>query len=780
MTEKQVDQALRKKYAALEREAAELRRSNEQYRQLVENLNEVIYTLDREARVTYISPNIERISGYTPEEITGRSFTDFVHPEDLAARSKNFQRVLSGEDLVTEYRYLLKNGQSIWVRTNARPIITGGELTGIQGMLVDIADHKKYETVLIQSEKKFRDIFDNTADAIFIHDLCGRIIEVNAAACKLMGYTRQEMLQMQVKELVSPAYTQRVPQNMERTKQAGRNSFESVHRRKDGIEIPVEVSTRKIEYEGRPCILGVSRDITERKMRENVLRESEWQKDLILNSANEKIIYLDNDLRIIWANRSSAGMAGLSEEEMSGRRCYELWWQRRTPCPDCLIEKARDQRAPQKEEKTHPDGRCHIRRAYPSIDDTGEVSGIILFAEDITERKKAEEEKMRLEAQFQQSQKLESIGRLAGGVAHDLNNLLSPILGYGEMLMASEDKDEGRKKQLGHIVEAGTRARAMVRQLLAFSRQQMLEFKNFDLNRLIKDFEKLLRHTLRENIVINIHPAASLPPINGDAGQIEQIIMNLAINAQDAMPHGGVLGIETRPVELDAFYADQRNGVSPGSYAMLMVSDTGDGMDRETANKVFEPFFTTKEKDKGTGLGLSTAYGIVKQHGGNIWVYSEPGLGTTFKVYLPVARKEERRIEEVAQKMKPQTKASEALTVLLAEDEAVVRDLVVSMLEMQGYTVLVGESGREALSIINHHEGPVDLLLTDVIMPDMSGKDLHGQLSHAFPNLRTIFMSGYTENIIAYHGVLDPEVNFLQKPFTVKDLNDKIREVLHQ
>jgi len=748
---------------------------------LVENLNEIIYTLDREAKVTYVSPNVERLGGYRPEEITGRPFTDFVHPDDLASRTENFQRVFLGEDLVTEYRYLLKNGESAWVRTNARPIIRDGELTGIQGMLVDIADHKKYETVLIQSEKKFRDIFDNAADAIFIHDMQGKIIEVNAGACKLLGYSREKLLLMNLKDVVSLAYSNRIPKNIQRTQQAGKNSFESILRRNDGIEVPVEVRARKTEYEGKPCILGVSRDITERKIKENILRESEWQKDLILNSANEKIIYLDNDLRIIWANRSSALMAGLAEEEMSGRHCYELWWQRSTPCPDCLILKARDQKRAQKEEKTYPGGRCDIRRAYPSIDDTGEVSGIILFAEDITERKKAEEEKTRLKAQFHQSQKLESIGRLAGGVAHDLNNLLSPILGYGEMLLASEGEDEGRKKQLGHIVDAGNRARAMVRQLLAFSRQQMLAFKNFDLNQLIKDFERLLRHTLRENIVMNINLNASLPPIKGDAGQIEQIIMNLAINAQDAMPRGGVLGIETRPIELDESYARLRRGVTPGSYALLMVSDTGEGMHAETTKKVFEPFFTTKEKDKGTGLGLSTAYGIVKQHGGNIWVYSELGFGTTFKVYLPVSREAEiHQVEEVAKKMKTESKPTDSLTVLVAEDEEVVRDLVVSMLELQGYKVLVGDSGKEALSIINHHEGPVDLLLTDVIMPDMSGKDLYGQLASSFPDLKTIFMSGYTENVIAYHGVLDPEVNFLQKPFSIKDLNSKIQEVLSQ
>lgn len=404
---------------------------------------------------------------------------------------------------------------------------------------------------------------------------------------------------------------------------------------------------------------------------------------------------------------------------------------------------------------------------------------ILAVARDITRRQQAEEEQARLRQQIQQSQKLESIGRLAGGVAHDLNNFLSPILGYGEMLLAYGNEDENRQKQLGHIIEAGKRARALVRQLLAFSRQQMLEFKTFDLNEIIKNFENLLRHTIREDIVINLNLSDSLPPIKADAGQIEQILMNLAVNAQDAMPYGGELSIETRAIELDEYYADRRNGVTPGIYVMLMVSDTGEGMDAATLSNIFEPFFTTKAKDKGTGLGLATAYGIVKQHGGNIWAYSEIGLGTTIKVYLPVCREEDIQ-EEAAPEMKTESDTNEPLTVLVAEDEKVVRELIVSMLELQGYSVLVGKSGKKALSAINCHDGPLDLLLTDVIMPDMSGKDLHNRLSQNFPGLKTIYMSGYTENVIAYHGVLDPQVNFLQKPFSVKDLEAKIREVMNQ
>ena len=387
---------------------------------------------------------------------------------------------------------------------------------------------------------------------------------------------------------------------------------------------------------------------------------------------------------------------------------------------------------------------------------------ILSSINDITERKQAEAEKAQLEKQFYQAQKLESIGRLAGGVAHDLNNLLTPILGYSEMLLLNVDENDADEEPLREIVNASKRARDLVRQLLAFSRKQALQYKNFDINRLLRDFEKLLRRTIREDVAIHMNLAESLPFIKGDVGQLEQVVMNLVVNAQDAMPDGGQLTVETARVKLDESYSAKHKGVAPGPYVMLIISDTGSGMDSDTREHLFEPFFTTKEKGKGTGLGLATVYGIVKQHGGNIWVYSEPGLGTVFKIYLPVST-DSPNSHESTSKTPSKSNLNGSETILLVEDDHQVRKLALTVLKQQGYTVLAAENGKEGLAMLTRHNEPVHLLLTDVIMPEMNGKRLFERISHTYPDVRVLYMSGYTDNVIAHHGVIDPGVHFIQK-----------------
>ncbi len=383
----------------------------------------------------------------------------------------------------------------------------------------------------------------------------------------------------------------------------------------------------------------------------------------------------------------------------------------------------------------------------------------------------------KLEQQYHQAQKLESIGQLAGGIAHDLNNLLTPIIGYGEILLEDTPDQSNSLKSLKEIVKAGMRAQDLVRQLLAFSRKQTLEFKPIALNPLLKNFKSLLRRTIREDVTIRFIPGDALPLIQGDVGQLEQVIMNLAVNAQDAMPAGGTLTIETAQTELDENYARKHQGVVPGSYVKLVVRDTGCGMAPHVRERLFEPFFTTKSKDNGTGLGLATVYGIIKQHRGNIWCKSSPEQGATFSVYLPVS----------TQAPAPQPSLSKtpyieqgSETILLVEDDEQVRQIAKAILEQRGYQVLLAESGNQALSLLDQHTGPVHLLLTDVVMPEMNGKELHEHLMQKRPNLRTLYMSGYTGNVIAERGVMDADLNFLSKPFSVAELALKVREVLDQ
>ncbi len=410
----------------------------------------------------------------------------------------------------------------------------------------------------------------------------------------------------------------------------------------------------------------------------------------------------------------------------------------------------------------------------PVINSDGITTNYVAVKRDVTETLRFEKERSELEEQYQQAQKVESIGRLAGGVAHDLNNLLSPILGYSELLIESRDQKDSDRQKLEQIYQAGLRARDLVRQLLAFSRKQALEYKPINLNQAISNFQKLLRRTIREDIRIDIIQSPLIPPTLADIGQIEQVIMNLAVNAQDAMPGGGNLTIETKFTNLDDDYTQAHVGVVPGDYIMLAVSDTGCGMDDETQLKIFEPFFSTKG-EQGTGLGLATVYGIVKQHGGNIWVYSEEGRGTTFKIYLPIS---EIIHSEQALASTPDRGIKGSETILLVEDNEQVRELTEIILIQAGYNVLTVENGANALEVLADKQKPIDLLLTDVIMPEMNGKILYTEAEKIHPKLKVLFMSGYTDNAIAHHGVIESGEEFIQKPFSVKDMTKKIREIL--
>jgi two-component system cell cycle sensor histidine kinase/response regulator CckA len=395
-------------------------------------------------------------------------------------------------------------------------------------------------------------------------------------------------------------------------------------------------------------------------------------------------------------------------------------------------------------------------------------STLLGVATEITERK-------RLEEQLMQSQKMEAVGQLAGGVAHDFNNILTAIVGYTDLLAAELDGNAQQLDDLEEIRKAARRAAALTRQLLAFSRKQVLEPRIIDMNDVILNLDKMLRSLISENIELKTALAPNLDAARADPNQLEQVIMNLAINARDAMPEGGTLTIETGNTTLDHTYAAQHVSVVPGDYVMLAVTDTGCGMDELTKARIFEPFFTTKPPGRGTGLGLSTVYGIVKQSGGNIWLYSEPGKGSTFKIYLPAIQA---LPEEIGKTAPVELVRHGGGTVLVVEDDEQLRRLTHRALASQGYTVLEADRGSTALDIARRHTGAIDLLLTDVIMPDMNGRKLAETLRPARPGLRVLYMSGYPDGAIANHGMLEPGVAYLAKPFTTEAIVRKVREVL--
>lgn len=534
-------------------------------------------------------------------------------------------------------------------------------------------------------------------------------------------------------------------------------------------EMVVDLS--KKEKERDKALAEAEQELQTRKQVEKDLTESEEHLKVLFEQASDPIYVCEMDGRLINVNTAACVATGYSEEELLQLYVTDLDVDHSTKdaLGDLFASILPGKHIPLLSVHRKKDGTTFPVEITIARIETPSGARIMGIARDITER-------IQIEERSKQTQKMESVGRLAGGIAHDLNNLLTPILGYAELMKLDGQIQEQTKSKIEHILKAGTGARDLVSQLLAFSRKQVLEYKPLNINQVLDGFESLIRRTIREDIEITISKSPELPLVMADIGQLEQVIMNLSVNAAYAMPEGGTLSIETSIEHLDEKYAEKHQGVTPGKHAMISFSDTGHGMDKETLPQIFEPFFSTKGK-QGTGLGLSTVYGIIKQHNGNIWVYSEPGIGTTFKIYLPVLGEEEGLLE--TQNSAPATKKLRGSeTILLVEDNEQVRETVYDILKQQGYTILRATGGEEAITTMASTDEPVHLLLTDVVMPDMNGKQLYETLSQTYPSLKVLYMSGYTNDIIVHHGVLDNGVQLIQKPFTNHSILSKVREVI--
>jgi two-component system cell cycle sensor histidine kinase/response regulator CckA len=651
---------------------------------------------------------------------------------------------------------------------------------------------KAADEALQNSNEFIETLFNNINDLISIMDTNNfKIIMVNKAFLNAYDLEEEDVLGKHCYEIThrrsrcceAPEDTCPLRQTL---KSGCRYSVAHVHYDKGGRKKYVEVTTCPIiNKKGNvQQVAHIERDITERKQAEDALLESEERYRRLIGSVTDyiyKVTVKDGQPISTFHGPGCVAVTGYTSEEYEAdpytwyRMVYEE--DRRAVLEQAASALIGERTQPLEHRIIHRNGSIRWIRNTPVIhkDEQGRVISCDGLISDITERKRAEQEMKALEEQLRQSQKMEAIGRLAGGVAHDFNNILTVIGGHCEISLLGLREEDPRRENIKEIKSVADRAANLTRQLLAFSRCQIMQVKVLDLNTILKDINKMLYRIIGEDIELIMDLSEGLGKVKTDPGQIEQVILNLAVNARDAMPNGGKLLIETANMELDEVYARSHVGVKPGHYVMFSISDTGVGMTPEVKERIFEPFFTTKEMGKGTGLGLSTVYGIVKQSGGNIWVYSEPNRGTTFKIYLP---RTDEFVEESGEKAGDHKTPHGRETILLVEDEKAVRKLVIEFLNKQGYKVLEACHGDDGLFICKQHQGPIHLVLTDVVLPGINGQELAEHLLTLRPEMKVVYMSGYPIDAITYRSVSETKKVFLQKPFKLNALVRKVREAL--
>ena len=835
-----------------ERKLAEeaLKESEEKFRFLAENMADMVWTMDLNFRTTYVSPSIEKILGFTPEERMKQPLEDMVTPESLIKirnlfheelqRQKN-QKIEPDRSLTIEVECYRKDGSTLLMENSLKGIWDeAGNWVGIYGVSRDITERMKAEETLRGEKEKFRSLSENAPFGMAMIAKDGSFQYINPKFKELFGYDlgdipngrtwfrkaypdpnyRHQVISAWLDDLTSSEFGEKSPRIFK-------------VKCKDGTEkiidfIPVQLETGEN--------LMTCEDITERVKANEHIKKLSHENEIIAEIG--RIISSSLDIegiyehaaqkihQLISFDRISITLINLKDQTVTVIYTYGLdipgrsvgngfpfeysVGQQIMKTKSSLFFLIKDEKDIQEMLSRFPNllpalqagirsmisvplivkdnviGVIHIQslqeNAYTEADVRlvervgNQIAGAIANAHLFKERIQAEEKMAALQEQLRQSQKMEAIGRLAGGIAHDFNNLLTVIEGYSELSLLGLRDGDPLKENIREIHKASERAANLTRQLLAFSRKQILEFKVLNLNDLIKDLDKMLHRILGEDIELIYRLSEEAGKVKIDPGQIEQVILNLAVNARDAMPSGGKLIIETGRLDVDEKDIKTTPDIGPGNYVRVSITDTGVGMTPEVKEHLFEPFFTTKAKGKGTGLGLSTVYGIIKQSNGHITVFSEPGRGTTFNIYLPRVEAEEDRVQS---KTKPLSLLTGNETILLAEDEPSVRELATRVLSNKGYQIHSVSDGIEALKFVQEHpDKKIHLLLTDVVMPGMSGKDLADRLRLSAPDLKVLYISGYTDDAIVHHGVLDEGVNFIQKPFAPDALAKKVREVL--
>ncbi len=744
----------------------------------------------------WVTGALQRIIGYSAAELRARGgWPGIVYPDDLMHSMRQLKNLLANQSGVVEYRIITKKGDIRWMRDYARPEWSDAaqRVVRIFGAVQDITEKKRAEIALRESEARFRALFDGIPAICWTFDRDGRILEWNKTAEQVYGWSAEEAVGKTMFELMVR------PENVEQTKRGIESVFrgEEIHDMEftdvcaDGTTCTVLAHEYPLRDATRQVIKGICAelDITARKQAEEDRERALNQYQSLAENAPYGLAQIERETAVRYLNSKFTKLYGYDINDIPD---MPTWFQKLFPDPEyremvrtTWMAHSQQLEGGKKEPPspiftvTSKDGRAVITQFYGIKLDDG---SFLITLEDITAQKEAEAALKESEARLRQAQKMESIGTLAGGIAHDFNNLLTAINGNAELALMKLKGNHPARKNVEGTIAAGNRAARLTSQLLAFSRRQMYRPQKIYVNQLVEGLDNMLRHLIREDIAIETNLAPNLAPINADPHQLEQILVNLMVNARDAIyeqtnpARPKKITIETAQVYLDDSFTQTHPGSAPGHYIHLCVSDTGVGMAEAVKDKIFEPFFTTKPKGRGTGLGLATVYGIVKQNKGNIFVYSEPGIGTTFKIYWPLADQSALAEQFFAEEPPPLLEGNE--TILLVEDDPQVRAFATDSLRALGYRLLVAENGEKALDLLAQQHTTIDLLLTDVIMPQMDGPQLADTLQKQMPALPVLFMSGYTDDLVGRKGLLAQEINFLQKPFSTRTLAHKVRSVL--
>jgi len=754
--------------AARDRAAAE-----GQLRTLFAAMDDVVFVLDRDGSYVAIPETRARPARPRAADLVGRSVAD-VYPRDVAAelRAVTARAIQTRATITTEYREPSPDGD-VWFSATVSPLDDQSALWVAR----DVTEKRRAADLVAQSGARYQLFFEQNPSPMWVYDYdTTAILAVNDAAVAQYGYTRAEFLTMTLRDLRAPEDQIRLELMLKTLGRAEESVHLARHLKKDGTPIDVDVRGRPLPVPGRSLRLVVVTDVTERLAAARTAQQAEERSTAtsgmlqsLIDTAPQAMVVLDDAWRITRWSRGAETLFGWTAAEVLGRPAPYV--------PDDYLDDVRARQAhadqghfgkPREVVRLSKDGRRVpvLIATAPLLGRDGRPTAHIAVYTDLSERKLLEE-------QLRQSQKMEAIGTLAGGIAHDFNNILTVISSYANLLLDGRP-DEKDRADLEEISTAARRATALTRQLLTFTRRDIVRLEPVNINEVVGAMESMYRRLLMTNIELVMKLDASIGLVIADVSQVEQLVMNLVVNASDAMPDGGTLIVETQSVELDNAYVQTHADVKPGPYVMLAVSDTGIGMDAATISKIFEPFFTTKPVGRGTGLGLATVYAIVKQLGGHVWVYSEPRQGAAFKIYLP--RDVTHSVSKTSARAKPT--AVRTGTVLLVEDDSAVRTAVRRMLEKAGYCVLEAEDAEAGFRVAAEQAGVIDIVVTDLMMPGMSGSEFASRLAEAHPRLRVVLTSGYTDDAVVRRGLLGAAHAFLQKPFTGEQLTNVISELL--